>query len=271
MHPNSKREQSHRSPRRPREHRAARSRSRAGSRWEPLPGASTYSGLSYGEHMSQAPGYEERAKRRFDSMMLAVSKLNADNSRDPDFTNVLVGLAMELYRAFGELQSGMREQVTSRVALATRTLLELRYWTSFASASEENIWRLRRDSLVDARDMLDKFEAICAVREDLAPCRPIVDSARSRFAKECEERGITTQGNYIRVSKLAKDLGLDDEHRAMGAFLSKLVHPTGFSICLPDVNEFIYQQLYSVGCWYFNDSHERLNRLLTSLEMPALE
>lgn len=221
--------------------------------------------------MSQLPGYERRAEQRFESMMPAVSRLNADSSRDPHFTNVLVGLARELYRAFRELRSGMLERVTSRSALAARNLLELRYWTSFASASEDNISRLRKDSLIDARDMLDKFEAICTVRQDLAVCRPAIDTARSWFEQQCKEHGVTAEGNYIRVARLAKDLGLDDEYRAMGSFLSKLIHPTGFSICLAGVNDFMYQQLYSVGCWYFDDSYERLDLTLKRLNLPALE
>ncbi len=56
----------------------------------------------------------------FGVMWSAVSKLNADTTRDDQCTNVLVGLAMELCRAFSELKSGVQQRVMSRAALAAR-------------------------------------------------------------------------------------------------------------------------------------------------------
>lgn len=221
--------------------------------------------------MGQAPGYEARAELRFQSILHALSRLNADTSRDSSFTNVLVGLGMGLYLGYGEARSGIEHGIIARAALGTRNLLELRYWTSFAAKSETNIWRIRQDAVIDGRDMLDKFAAICAIRPELSQVVANLDQARASFDQQCVAHGISASGKYLRVADLASDLGLDDEYRAMGSFLSKLLHPTGLSICLADTEEFLKPHLMSVAAWYFNDSYERLNIVLGSLHLPRLE
>ncbi len=119
--------------------------------------------------------------------------------------------------------------------------------------------------------MLDKFRAICTLRPELAQVGPIIDQARDSFHQECAQHGLTAAGKYLRVSDLARELGLDDEYRAMGSFLSKLIHPTGLSICHPSSADFSNQYLLSVAAWYFNDSYERLNEILKNLKLPPLE
>ena len=116
--------------------------------------------------MSQAPGYEARAETRFQAMMPALSRLSADHSR---------------------------------AALGTRNLLEPRYWTSYAAGSEANIRRIHQDALIDARDMLDKFTAICTLRPELAQVGPIIDQARSRFDQQCAQHGLTARPENICV------------------------------------------------------------------------
>jgi hypothetical protein len=110
-----------------------------------------------------SPASQHVAERRFRAIPLALKSLNAETTRPSHFTNVLVGLGMELYHAFKELESGVRGHILSRSALAARNLLELRYWTLFAAVSEENIWRIRKDALIDVRDMLDRFAAAPSV------------------------------------------------------------------------------------------------------------
>jgi hypothetical protein len=73
------------------------------------------------------------------------------------------------------------------------------------------------------------------------------------------------------VANIARQFGLADEHRTMSSFLSKLIHPTGLTICMPGTSDFSFPQLYAVGCWYFNDSFERLNEVLKKLDLPILE
>ena len=96
---------------------------------------------------------------------------------------------MELYHAFKELESGVRERILSRSAVAARNLLELRYWTLFAAVSEENIWRIRKDALIDAQDMLDRFAAACQVNAELAPALPAIQQARTWFEDQCKQTG----------------------------------------------------------------------------------
>ena len=85
-----------------------------------------------------SPERQGSAEYRFQVMLDGRQALNADDTRPSHFTNVLVSLLCELYHAFKELNSGIRERILSRAALATRNLLELRYWTMFAAASKEN-------------------------------------------------------------------------------------------------------------------------------------
>jgi hypothetical protein len=218
-----------------------------------------------------SPASQYVAERRFRAILLALNALNAETTRPSHFTNVLVGLGMELYHAFKELESGVREHILSRSALAARNLLELRYWTLFAAVSEENIWRIRKDALIDARDMLDRFTAACQVNAELAPALPVIQQARKGFEDQCEQSGESAEGSYLRVANIAQQFGLADEHRTMSSFLSKLIHPTGLTICLPGTSDFSFPQLHAVGCWYFNDSFERLNSTLKKLDLPILE
>jgi hypothetical protein len=163
------------------------------------------------------------------------------------------------------------EHILCRAALACRNLLELRYWTLYAAQSEDNIWRLRKEALIDMRDMLDKFTTACQVNQELAVALPAIQQGRTWFEEQCKQTGESANGPYIRVANLAQQFGLTDEYRTMSSFLSKLIHPTGLSICLPGAESFVFQQLYSVGCWYFNDSFERVNEMLKRLDLPVLE
>ena len=221
--------------------------------------------------MSNSPGHMSIAERRASDMKPAILRLNADSSRPPWFTNVLVGFAVELRRSFHELHTGVSDHILGRAALACRNLLEIRYWTMYAAKSEDNIWRLRKEALIDMRDMLDKFTTACQANPELAPVLPSLQQGRAWFEEQCRQTGESADGPYIRVSNLAQELGLADEHRTMSSFLSKLIHPTGFSICLPGAEDFTYQQLYSVGCWYFNDCFERVNEVLKRVNLPVLE
>lgn len=221
--------------------------------------------------MSHSSGYLGVAERRASDITPAILRLNADTSREPWFTNVLVGFAVDLRRSFNELHSGVSDHILCRTALACRNLLELRYWTMYAAQSEENIWRLRKDALIDMRDMLDKFTAACQTNPELAPALPAIEQGRAWFEDQCRQTGESADGRYIRVANLAQQFRLAAEHRTMSSFLSKLIHPTGFSICLPGAEDFTFQQLYSVGCWYFNDSFERVNEILRKLNLPVLE
>lgn len=218
-----------------------------------------------------SPGYERIAERRFDDILLPLKRLNADTTRSDQFTNALVGLGMEIYHSVAEVQSGARERVLSRAALGTRNLLELRYWTMFAAASEANIVRLRKEALIDFREMLDKFAGACKATPELALALPYIEQGQQQFEELCRQSAESADGTSSRVSSIAQQLGYADEHRAMSAFLSKLIHPTGLSICLPSTRDFAFGQLYSVGCWYFNDSYERLNGVLKKLNLPVLE
>lgn len=218
-----------------------------------------------------SPASQQVAERRFRAILLALKSLNAEITRPSQFTNVLVGLGVELHHAFGELGSGVRGQVLSRSALAARNLLELRYWTLFAAASEENIWRIRKDALIDARDMLERFTAACEVNVELASALPVIQQARTVFEDQCRRSEESAEGSYLRVANIAQQFGLTDEYRTMSSFLSKLIHPTGLTICMPGTSDFSFPQLYAVGCWYFNDSFERLNSTLKKLDLPILE
>lgn len=227
--------------------------------------------VCYRGPMTNSPGYMGLAERRASGIALATSRLNADTSRAPWFTNVLVGFAFELGRAFYELHTGVSEQILCRTALGCRNLLELRYWTMYAAKSEANIWRLRKEALIDVRDTLDKLGAACASNVNLASALPAVQQLGVWFDERCRQTGEAADGTYIRVSNLARELGFDQEHRALNSFLSKLIHPTGLSICLPGVEGLEWSQFYGIGCAYFNDSFERLNDLLKTLSLPDLE
>lgn len=220
---------------------------------------------------TMSPAAQRLAESRCRSMLLALKSLNGDETRPCHLINVLVGLGMELYHAFKELDSGIHERILSRSALATRNLLELRYWTTFAAASEENIWRIRKDALVDAREMLDRFTTAFQANPELAPALSAIQQARDWFEDQCKQSGESADGPYIRSANLAQQFGLADEHRTMSSVLSKLIHPTGLTICLPSTTDFSFPQLYAAGCWYFNDSFEQLNGTLKKLDLPFLE
>lgn len=83
------------------------------------------------------------------------------------------------------------------------------------------------------------YEA-CQAHLELDPALSSIQQARAWFDEQCRQTGEFADGPYIRVSNLAQELGLADEHRTMSSFLSKLIHPTGFSICLPGAENFTY-------------------------------
>ena len=74
----------------------------------------------------------------------------------------------------------------------------------------------------------------------------------------------------MQISEIAKALGYDGEYKIVFPVLSKLVHPTGLSICLPEITDTLMETLYSMACWYFNEAFVKLDAGLKQLKLPSL-
>jgi hypothetical protein len=213
------------------------------------------------------------AEERFKVIMPTLSRLNQDGSRDSHFTNVLVGLGMESYHAFGELSTGIAQKIMIRAALGARNLFELKYWIQYAVISQDNVRRLRRDAIIDLRELLDKHAAGLAVATSLklAPeeLKTLHQQGREMFDEKCREQNLSADGRHLNVADISRDLGGEAEYKVVFPFLSKFVHPTGLSICLPELTDNWLENVYSMGCWYFNEAFVRLDGGLKGFNLPS--
>jgi hypothetical protein len=139
-------------------------------------------------------------------------------------STLLIELATECLSNSMELFRGIGEMSVSRCAWGARNLLELSYFTRYVAQSPENARRFHKDAMCDFKDMLKKLETVKPLDQGLAQGKTQLDS----YMKIMEQ--VTSEDNYLKVSKLTDDLGEKIIYDIANKHLSKFVHPTSMSI-----------------------------------------
>jgi len=173
-------------------------------------------------HPAQKLEYGGKLFAQSEQLKRAVDRMR-DCSADW-YSVLLIELATECLSNSMEMLRGMEELSVSRCAWAARNILELSYFTRYVAKSPENARRFHEDAMCDLKDMLRKLEALMPLDQVVAQGRAQMD----RYMEIMEQ--ITSQDMYLKVSKLAEDLGEKVVYETANKYLSKFVHPTSLSI-----------------------------------------
>jgi hypothetical protein len=197
-----------------------------------------------------------------------------DCTLDEDwYIEVFMGVLMETVRSYEELKDGLACQRLGRLAWASRNLLELKVWSWYVTAARENARRLYDDRFVDAADLMRRFDGLFAAFPNLEAFVPSYQVFREKVTNARQQCGLADQNSYLKVSKVAKEVGLDTEFSALNTVLSKLVHPTAFSLYAVVTGDALAsncQLMYGLGAWYCRDVLVRIDSHLKGSGLPSI-
>jgi hypothetical protein len=133
----------------------------------------------------------------------------------------LFSLTFEHYDAM--MDAYKRNRPISTLAFHARSLLELFVWTKYALDSDENIRRIDKDSLMNAKNI--------AVTLKKRSVEFDVEIAEARLANLTQLAGYQElSGSYLRTDQLPVEKEVTEYYKASNKMLSKLAHPSGFTI-----------------------------------------
>ena len=148
-----------------------------------------------------------------------------DNTPDHWRTKLLIHMATANLLQCNELVEGLQAGNVSRVAWATRNLLELHYFVRYIVESPENAERFREDMVCDYQDLM----SFTARHAEYAPFavvgQQVLDHLWDRHINLAKKND-----NYLKPDAIAKRLGEGHHYTTVMKFLSKFVHPTSLSI-----------------------------------------
>ena len=157
-----------------------------------------------------------------------LGNFEATKTPSTDFKRILRGL---LTAAHGELLS-LREALAMplpMLAWSTRNLLELLIWTKYVLDSKDKAERFAKDWLLDAIDILaalrDWHISTGGKPEELSSTVTILHGLEEQRI----EWGITGE-RFLRVGRIARELGFSEEYDFCFPICSKLIHPTSWSV-----------------------------------------
>jgi hypothetical protein len=146
-------------------------------------------------------------------------------------------LGLSLAASAGDLAQGYDEERITVVAWSTRNLLELSIWIDYCNLSEAHARIFNDDA---TRDLFGLSTAVKKTAE-LKLRAPIkeFDEALAKFATFAQSKGIRElKDDFKSVSVAARELGREDEFKALNKLLSKFLHPTAWAVHVVDLAQF---------------------------------
>lgn len=155
----------------------------------------------------------------------------------PDDTQKIVGmLGLRAFSLAFHLRRGFVEADVQYLSWAGRSLLELKFFTEYCLASDENMSRFVRDAYVDASTAFEvagkNVKAISdhAMKEE---SHQILDWIDSHLRPVLDEQQVSKDDGYLTPSAIAKSLGAYPEFGIVNMLFSKFAHMTALSALLP--------------------------------------
>lgn len=163
-----------------------------------------------------------RSERRLDELCSWMrATLRRDNA-SLALHNIAQRAAVEAGRARA------RSRQTDEIASAARNLFELRLTLEWIHLSHENYMTWLGSLGTDQRDMLKGFLALPEMSHNPAE-RQLIEQEIDRY-HQVFSRLDEQMRKMPPVAVIAKELGMETEHRAFFRFASKFVHPTSLLV-----------------------------------------
>ena len=147
---------------------------------------------------------------------------------------VLTGLTQTAYFCYRNLIAAWKEEGLSPAAWSARSLLEAEIWMRYVTASKGNARRFYMDWVNDASELMNKM----ASNEEWAASSPYRDldfkgtdvNAARGWISSLRASPELVDDDYLKVAAVAKELGRGVHFSKFNKLLSKLAHPTAFSV-----------------------------------------
>jgi hypothetical protein len=143
----------------------------------------------------------------------------------PDWRSTLaIDLAATVLQNSKLATEGYDEADTCKCALGARNLLELSCWASYVATSEDNARRLHEDALCDGQDLIAKVAKYQGIDHSIRSSQDQLDALLPLMEQ------IDADDRFLKVTDIAKALGVHNTFDVANKFVSKFVHPSSLSI-----------------------------------------
>jgi hypothetical protein len=172
------------------------------------------------------------------ALLEALRIKNGEEKKFPEWRERQIRkLGLSLMASAGDLARGYEEERITVVAWSTRNLLELSIWIDYCNLSDAHAKTFEDDA---TRDLFGLSMAVKRTAE-IALKAPIkkLDDSLAAFASYAKSKGIAElRDDFKSVSVAARELGREEEFKALNKLLSKLAHPTAWAVHVVDLAQF---------------------------------
>jgi hypothetical protein len=146
------------------------------------------------------------------------------------FKDILMCLLSALLREYRSLTVGF-ENCTPLLAWACRNMLELDICTKYVLLKGSNAKDFGDDLLIDGVEIFSSFRDW---QKSHAPTSltPELDQTIANFKSGMAKQGVA-RNKHLRAQTMAAKVGMGVEFQHVNKWTSKLVHPTAFSVLVP--------------------------------------
>jgi uncharacterized protein DUF5677 len=118
------------------------------------------------------------------------------------------------------------------LAWGARNLLELSIWAKYVTVSKENARKLHNDQITDASEVQKGMSNLVREYEPTHPESEELQQQGDVLSEIKAEIGLKEESRHLNIGTIAKEVGVSTLFSNSNGLLSKLVHPTAFSILL---------------------------------------
>jgi hypothetical protein len=216
-----------------------------------------------------------QVQEQVDKVSAFLPALDAGEGPDENcYRWILKGLLMETRDGFTNTVEAWKGNDYRRLAWATRSLVELKLWTKYVIASKENALALNREYDVDNGNMWALLKPALntdAGQQLFSQIFPIpLSEMIAKVQQHLDSVGLTGDEDYMRMTKVAKEVGLLDEYKYVNSTLSKFVHATGLSILVDPEKARMMMPMNCVGaCFNVKQIFEDIQAHLPKVGLPT--
>jgi hypothetical protein len=128
-----------------------------------------------------------------------------------------------------DLQEGYLQKRITKLAWATRNLLELSVWIDYCNLSEANASKFRDDMMRDLYGLTTAVQR--SIEIEAGTPEGLLQQKLSELAAFAQSKGIEALGDdFTRVSDAAQVLGRQPAFASANKLLSKFAHPTAWAV-----------------------------------------
>jgi hypothetical protein len=178
----------------------------------------------------------ERVKQTRDATQGAPSKAEW-------FASLVVCLLNKMIDELESLRAGVQDASASRIAWASRNILELTIHVKFVLLDASHAKEYVNDMWIDGIQIFESYLSWAPVLtnklnnelknaglpESPPPSMSALEETIARFKTLKTEAGVT-KSTYLHSQQMANEVGMSEEYKHLNKIASKLVHPTAYSV-----------------------------------------